>query len=209
MEVLVTISILGVLAALTVPVFQRVKSQARLTYCSNSLRQIHSGALLYAADNDGWLPPAYQGPSDHRAYWFDVIAGYLNLAQGDRINPRQWNTKSGTIFHCPDENTNTGVSYSYNRNINRGMVSKNDRVWKLSALPGNGVFIIEARQKPELVDFSPSYGGLANDNGTFRFGQRHGKKANVLFFGGHVEVIDTTDDTDIKRLRWTWPGWEG
>lgn len=206
--ILVTVAIITLLLAMMVPAFQRVKSQSRLSYCANSLRQIHTGAMLYAADNDGWIPPAYQGPSGNRVYWFDVIAGYLDLARNERVDPRQWNARTGTVFHCPDENANTGISYSYNRNINRGMTSKNDKVWKLSALPGNGVFVIESRQKPEMADFSPSYGGLANADGTFRFGQRHGKMANILFFGGHIEVIDTSSDAEIKKLRWTWPGWE-
>jgi prepilin-type processing-associated H-X9-DG protein len=205
---LVTVAIIMVLAAMLFPALQALKQQSRASFCANSLRQIHQGAVMYAADHDGWIPPAYMGPSANRVYWFDLIADYLDLSKSERLDPRQWNTRRGTVFHCPDETKSTGVSYSYNRNINRGLTSLVDRVWKLSSLPGNAVFIIEARQKPELADFSPSYGGLVNPDGTFRFGQRHGKKAHVLFFGGHVETVDTRDDVQIKKLRWTWPGWE-
>lgn len=56
MELLVVISIIGVLAALLLPALSNAKAQAAKIQCINNLRQLQLAWQLYATDNDDWLP---------------------------------------------------------------------------------------------------------------------------------------------------------
>jgi len=55
-ELLVVIAIIAILAAVLFPVFTTAKDSAKLTTCLNNLREITSGCLMYADDNNGILP---------------------------------------------------------------------------------------------------------------------------------------------------------
>ena len=55
-EALVTIAVIGVLAALLLPALSAVKARSQRTVCANNLRQIATGLHLYASDNDDRLP---------------------------------------------------------------------------------------------------------------------------------------------------------
>ena len=60
-ELLVVISIIGVLAAIAFPVMSTAKEHARRAVCMNNLRQIGIAILMYAADNGGRTPPQPEG----------------------------------------------------------------------------------------------------------------------------------------------------
>lgn len=55
-ELLTVIAIIGILAAILIPVVNRVREQARRSMCASNLRQCGSALYLYANDNNGWLP---------------------------------------------------------------------------------------------------------------------------------------------------------
>ena len=57
-ELLVVIAIIAVLAAILFPVFAKAREKARQTSCMNNQRQIATGLLMYAQDNDELLPSA-------------------------------------------------------------------------------------------------------------------------------------------------------
>lgn len=56
-ELLVTISVLALLAGLLLPSLSRTAARARATDCRNNLKQLQLGWLLYAHDNNDLLPP--------------------------------------------------------------------------------------------------------------------------------------------------------
>ncbi len=55
-ELLVVISIIAALAALLLPALNKTKEQGRATLCRNNMRQISIGMMLYADDNEDYLP---------------------------------------------------------------------------------------------------------------------------------------------------------
>lgn len=57
-ELLVVIAVIGILAALLLPVLSGAKARAQRTTCLNNLKQINLGILLYAEDNSDTLPAA-------------------------------------------------------------------------------------------------------------------------------------------------------
>lgn len=57
-ELLVVISIIAILAAVSVPVYQSVMLSGKQTAALNNARQIGLGVRMYANDNDGTMPGA-------------------------------------------------------------------------------------------------------------------------------------------------------
>lgn len=55
-ELLTVIAIIGILAAILIPVVGKVRKSARLTQTASNLRQLGTGIALYMNDNDDMLP---------------------------------------------------------------------------------------------------------------------------------------------------------
>jgi len=55
-ELLVVLVIISILAALLLPALTAARSKARRTGCLSNLRQVGIGVMLYASDNNGYIP---------------------------------------------------------------------------------------------------------------------------------------------------------
>ena len=88
-ELLTVIAIIGVLAALLVPVIGSVRAQARAAQCASNLRQIGMGILGYANEHGGNLPQvAHVGGSGFEdASWIRTLRPWLGNADSVRICP--------------------------------------------------------------------------------------------------------------------------
>jgi prepilin-type N-terminal cleavage/methylation domain-containing protein/prepilin-type processing-associated H-X9-DG protein len=88
-ELLTVIAIIGILAAILIPVVGLVREAAKGSLCRSNLRQIGVAAHLYAADHDDFLPPTRPGniatlhPSTR-----DAFDGYLDGGY--------------EVFYCPN-----------------------------------------------------------------------------------------------------------
>jgi prepilin-type N-terminal cleavage/methylation domain-containing protein/prepilin-type processing-associated H-X9-DG protein len=81
-ELLTVIAIIGILAAILIPVVGSVRESAKGSLCRSNLRQIGLAAHLYAADNEDFLPPTRPGniatlhPSTRDAFDSYLEGGY-------------------------------------------------------------------------------------------------------------------------------------
>jgi prepilin-type N-terminal cleavage/methylation domain-containing protein len=60
-ELLVVIAIIAILTAILLPGLNSARSVVKRIKCAGNERQIYSGLLLYASDNDGWIRHSFTG----------------------------------------------------------------------------------------------------------------------------------------------------
>lgn len=81
-ELLAVLAIIGVLAAILIPVVGKVRQSARLTQSTANIKAIGQAVNLYAADNRGKLPPLGQGSGFVSPLWTDSGLGYPDWRKG-------------------------------------------------------------------------------------------------------------------------------
>ena len=107
-ELLVTIAIIALLAALLLPVLASGKSKAHQTECAGNLRQWGLAYRMYADDNQDSLPRRGQGvqvlaqinrPDD----WFNALPPYFGMCAFEDMvsNGVAPAAHSKSVFVCP------------------------------------------------------------------------------------------------------------
>ncbi len=119
-ELLTVIAIIGILAAILIPVVGAVRDSARGAKCASNVRQQLQGVLMFAADNDDQLPAAqnrmlHEGgtgpfptpPQFPQSWntWHAYIAKYLDV-RVQKAGERPWTwvntySREPTVFDCP------------------------------------------------------------------------------------------------------------
>lgn len=92
-EILIVLAILGILAAILFPAFNRARSGARTASCASNLRQIGLAMRQYSQDNSGFYPDPDRYGFGAACSWPDRIFGYV---------------RSPEVFECPETD---GLTY--------------------------------------------------------------------------------------------------
>lgn len=116
-ELLAVVAIIAVLVALLVPAVAHAMDRAKDVKCRSGTKQVISGVLLYAADHDGFYPPAYGfGPENT---WVGTFQNQVSNYMGGRVS----------VWVCPSTRSDTkadsltyglhGVIFAYRDTTNR------------------------------------------------------------------------------------------
>jgi prepilin-type processing-associated H-X9-DG protein/prepilin-type N-terminal cleavage/methylation domain-containing protein len=149
-ELLTVIGIVGILAAIVIPVVGSVRKSAQTSACGNNVRQIAMGVILYAQDNRGLLPSA----RDNNGKWLGIYRGIRDPAtaaavsfsdSGNQLSnfiSRYLDTeRQSDIWLCPG---NTAVQDATTQNG----ASPNNRMSYMVNNRGSG-FLTNYRTSPE------------------------------------------------------------
>ena len=203
-EILVVITIIVVIAALSTMGFARARSTARGATCTSNLRQIATAMLSYASENNGQLPPLEDRTSANdglKGIWTQIIADDSRLPMT--------NTKSGLlgtnagVWACPDCITNSRFHAGYG--AAEGTVLK---VKRSSKPDEKGSLRLSEITQPERTWLVGDAANSAKDLKTSWYAiwpkptswdsahvpaARHGGKVNVCMVDGHVETLSVKE----------------
>jgi prepilin-type N-terminal cleavage/methylation domain-containing protein/prepilin-type processing-associated H-X9-DG protein len=167
-ELLVVIAVIGVLAALLLPVFGRAKESGRATACLSSLRQIGVALQLYVQDNGNRFPVMYDRPAGTNENP-EAIPSMDRVLAGELGNVE--------VLRCPSDNRRifeqTRASYAWN-------------------------FLLNGRRADEIenrgteifgIHFGPNQIPLVLDKETFHAARGPGKGVNYLYADGHIKNL--------------------
>jgi prepilin-type N-terminal cleavage/methylation domain-containing protein/prepilin-type processing-associated H-X9-DG protein len=185
-ELLVLIAIIGVLAALLLPLLNRSKSKARNLACVSQLRQLGVATRLYAEDNDSRLPTAERLPSLPVSLYqtlpriCDVLGRYVGGTA---------NTNGVTVFKCPRDNEEffevEGSSYMWNAGVNGSRIDFGQKVGIMGII---GTTNSTERISTNITWSAESTPLLLDYDDFHPRPPRSGK--NVVFMDGHVAPLE-------------------
>lgn len=190
-EVLITISIIGVLAALALPGFKTARAKAKSAQCQSNMRQIGVAMAGYAGDNNQELPRAYNNTTETTT-WMQKLAPYAGIGD-NRLGPYPLLRATG-IFLCPEFHpAGREVAFALNSAMDPTSSFTKWNYRSLNVPAASTIVVVEVAYNADT--YSPSSNGDV--------ARRHPlSSANYLFVDGHVENIkEVLLATDARWFR--------
>lgn len=213
-ELLVVVSILGLLAGLAIPAISGALAKARQAESMNQLKQFSALTLAYAAENNGAFPDeggegvqsfSSISQASNAAAWYNVLppmAGFLS-ASNYRSNPRGFYDK-GSLFYSK------AAKYPANRTASAffafGINSQLNGLRLASLIAPSKTALYGDARLPDERSLLPT-GGKMDSLGQpkvrdSRFVARFNGSGLVAFCDGHVETIKAADTYNTKVVIW-------
>lgn len=200
-ELLTVIAIIGILAAILIPVVGRVRESARQAVCVSNLRQVGVAIQLYIDDHNDVMPgPFYSGaihsfPSPTNSRLSVQIAPYVDVPTpppGERaivevlICPSYYNKAVSDVAFGNSYRLNVGgvrQAFLYGTSeLNKGRLKRFSSIEDPSR-----TYALADDFNPALSSWSPS--------------PLHPDSRNVLFLSGHVEKVRQDEYPDHASLQ--------
>ncbi|MCP4589388.1 MAG: prepilin-type N-terminal cleavage/methylation domain-containing protein [bacterium] len=182
-EVMVVISIIGLLLAILLPSMARSRENARAVLCRGNLVEWGRGMFVYADLHRGWLPYEDRGEEAlGRFCWFDVMKDIFNTA-----------TIPESVRACPTVlRSDPEREESYRMNSKLAETNPNSEHYlpyrRLNTLarPGQTVLLFDGDVGGGRVSFKGRWRVRGDD-----VNYRHNDATNILFADWHVEMFRT------------------
>lgn len=189
-ELLVVIAIIAILAALMAPALKSARESMKSVQCLNNLKQIQTGVMMYADDNDG-CPPSWAWAAGFS--WHDAIAPYL----GYKGDPRYRLTISSglgvgnTVYRCPAYQQLSPSAWCEYRYV---YTSSKQFFWstgegfprrQISSYPNPARLIVTLDGAPEAIH--PGATVWNKTDGYLKY--RHKGNINLVLLDGHAETF--------------------
>ena len=225
-ELLTVIAIIGVLAAILIPVVGSARQAAKASQCTSNLRQLAQGYLVYLTDNRGEAPmdndTAVAWPvALMRTVLGDTLANKIKQ-QGDTGNPTPYPTLS-----CPSADISPRNYFHSNYAINVNCLSRSVSSAGAAANRGGPGIIrpLLLAQNPSRIlltmDAPPSNAGgvrtiipgMAWGETQFAEMFRHKGRTNAAYLDGSVADIGLAEAaTRVPRMTYAktlpWRDWD-
>ena len=231
-EILVTTAIMGVLAALLMSGLKGATNKGKEAKCVSNLRQIGTGLMTYAAENNGDLPWASVKPDSDLGISLGLGGHYMWSKQLGPYLPQRGSGTSLTaqqneVFVCPaakykgygsktiSSTYNSSSTFFYfNSASSLGVANADIDTPKRKLInvenPTKTILVAEGKQNGTEAACSSSVRwdqALADfqastSEATTFFDYRHDNRMNVAYADGHVGTQDFKNRGDITRAMW-------
>ena len=225
-ELLITISVIAILAALLLPALNKALGKARDILCSGNLKQLSSYMFLYVEQNNDVIPAAF-GNANTPGKWQDML--YALIAPGEQFADKYYLTKlnedtwypKNKVFACPASGPCNIQESSRHYGINNSGTVYNGKAYQFGfASFKKGTYdmklgrIKSPSRRAAMFDIdrwvswcdpcAQSYDTLrqSGNSGVAVWRHRNGSGLNVSFADGHVE----TRRKDSIPIDWTATG---
>lgn len=205
-ELLVVIAVISVLAAILIPIVSSAHAHTRNLQCVSNLRGLGSAVNLYLQDNDNILPRSSTAATSTSpaSNWVFKLSGYPGRIGIDYIDAtygsgqlKSISSKRKSLLLCRDNIDRSGIksssaatTYMFNRNCSELSV---DQALRPSML----ALFVEG-----LPISGSNTWNLATLNGADMSIAAHGNHSNVLFLDGHVGIVDSIPDVNVRPHFW-------
>lgn len=208
-ELLTVIAIIGILAAILIPVVGRVREQAKAAQCVVHLRDLGTAAHIYASDNgQDMLPPHIRNSSPGTkpdSEWGSRIGVNSQGVIGLLLSPEKGGPLLGSWggdyldsahpLMCPATREDLFEDPAYKRPETISASNRIERagymwVYRIEPKLDNTRTTVDNPNRPYVFDFpAPGTSGLS----AVFTRNPHESRVNVLHVGGHVTAF-TTDE---------------
>ena len=183
-ELLVSITVTGILALLLVPVVTNVIQSSRNAQCQSNLRQIGIAIMVYAGDHGGLLPDSYN--AEQNRSWRNLLndEGYLSTEQNNSVF-----VCSAAVSMYGNLVRKSPPPTCYSLNAFVGSSYGNGNLEKLNTLESPSEVILASDGV-----FRPSGGYWSSTRWPGDPWEKvHEEGVNILFFDTHVEYRASED----------------
>jgi prepilin-type N-terminal cleavage/methylation domain-containing protein/prepilin-type processing-associated H-X9-DG protein len=171
-ELLVVIALIGLLAALLLPVFGRAREAAGGTACLGHLRQVGLALQIHVQEHQNRMPYIRDRVPDQPPT--------NGLPSVDRVLARELGNVN--VLRCPSDRQflfeRTGSSYAWNSLLN-GQDADRLRMFTL--------------------DFAPTQVPVMYDKEAFHAARGPGREVNYLYADGHIKNLLAIEGTTAPR----------
>ena len=213
-ELLVVIAIIAILASMLLPALSKAREKARAISCTNNLKQMQLGNLLYGNDYDDFLPPIRFDVGEGFFGWFcynPIVPGtpmkYEEWLEKDPFTELEDGKADKSSWHkvllCPSCPTSERVIGNISYECSLGM--SYDKDWKAAGLDWSKAcdwhrissikypaihinFLDGSRSKPIDSKWFWTHPDWVVEKRDYYF--RHGRQLNFSATDGHVETMD-------------------
>lgn len=215
-ELLVVVSIIGLVAGLAIPSVSGALAKAKQAEAVNQLKQLGTLTLAYSAENSGAFPSeggegvqsfSSTAAASNATAWYNVLppmAGFLS-ASNYRSNPKGFYEK-GSLFYSK------AAKYPANKTASAyfafGINSQLNGLQMASVISPSRTALFGDARLPNELTLQPQGGGVKTDAlgqpkvRDSRFVARHSKSGVVVFCDGHVEMVKAKDVTNPNVVIW-------